>query len=51
MIKGFEVHFTKKEKKQIIENIGNVLDAGMIIDYTFHSKLREKLTYKSKKWK
>lgn len=43
MIKGFEVHFTAKEKKQIIDNIANVLDAGMIIDHTYHGKLREKL--------
>ena len=43
MIKGFEVYFTDKEKKQIIDNIANVLDAGMIIDHTFHGKLRKKL--------
>ena len=43
MIKGFEVHFTEIEKTMISKNIGKVLDAGMIIDHTFHKKLRNRL--------
>lgn len=43
MIKGFEMFFSDAEKKQILSNIETVLSSGMVIDYTFHEKLRTKL--------
>ena len=43
MINGFEMIFSNKEKDQILSNIKNVLDVGMVIDYEFHNNLRRKI--------
>ncbi len=43
MIQGFEMIFTDPEKQQILLNIEKVLDAGMVIDFQFHEKLRSKI--------